>query len=88
MIVIADATPLHYLVLIRHADILHDLYGKLLIPEAVRRELQAERTPDAVKHWVAGPTPWIEIRHVNVGEDSRLSGLDQGECEAIALAEQ
>ena len=45
MIVIADTTPLHYLVLIDHAQILSALYGKVIIPDAVRRELQAQRTP-------------------------------------------
>jgi len=60
MIVIADTTRLHYLVLIDHAQILSALYGKVIIPDAVRRELQAQRTPDAVKVWLASPPPWIE----------------------------
>jgi predicted nucleic acid-binding protein len=43
MIVIADTTPLHYLVLIDRAEILTTLYGKVIIPEAVRRELQGAK---------------------------------------------
>ena len=39
MIVIADATPLNYLVLLSHADILRELYSRIIIPEAVFREL-------------------------------------------------
>ena len=87
MIVIADATPLHYLILIHQSDILSALYGRVIIPEAVRGELQAQETPDAVKRWMASPPPWIEFRHVTVGEDQSFGGLDPGEREAIALAE-
>jgi len=87
MIVIADTTPLHYLVLIDHAQILSALYGKVIIPDAVRRELQAQRTPDAVKVWLASPPPWIEVRYVTVVEDPSLRRLDPGEREAITLAE-
>jgi len=87
MIVIADTTPLHYLVLIDQSDILALLYGKVIIPEAVLCELQAPRTPDAVKRWLANPPPWIEVRHAAVGEDPCFTGLDPGEREAIALAE-
>jgi predicted nucleic acid-binding protein len=34
MIVIADTTPLNYLVLIDHSDLLPRLYGRVLIPPA------------------------------------------------------
>jgi predicted nucleic acid-binding protein len=62
MIVVADTTPLHYLVLIDHTEILNALYGRVIIPEAVRIELQAKRTPDAVKRWMASPPPWALCR--------------------------
>ena len=39
MIVIADTSPLNYLVLIGEADILQRLYRRVVIPEAVLREL-------------------------------------------------
>jgi predicted nucleic acid-binding protein len=87
MIVIADTTPIHYLILIRQSDVLNALYGQVIIPEAVRRELQAQKAPDTVKRWVGSPPPWIEFRRVSVGEDQPLKGLDPGEREAIALAE-
>ncbi len=38
MIVIADSTPLRYLVEIEYADILPKLFGHVLIPDAVLRE--------------------------------------------------
>jgi predicted nucleic acid-binding protein len=49
MIVIADTSPLHYLILLEHTEILQHLYGRVIIPRAVARELQAERTPPRVK---------------------------------------
>ena len=87
MIVVADTTPIHYLVLLRHADILQALYGQVIIPEAVFHELQAPATPATVKEWVASRPDWLEVQHVLVPQDLILTVLDPGECEAIALAE-
>ena len=53
MIVIADTTPLNYLVLIDQSHLLPQLYGRVLIPQAVYDELQQERTPAPVRAWVA-----------------------------------
>ena len=44
MIVIADTTPLNYLVLIGGVDILPELYGRILIPLAVWKEFQRPET--------------------------------------------
>ena len=35
MIVIADTSPLHYLILLEHTEILQHLYGRVIIPRAV-----------------------------------------------------
>jgi predicted nucleic acid-binding protein len=53
MIVIADATPLHYLILIHQADLLPQLFDRVLIPPAVFDELQHVETPESVRHWIA-----------------------------------
>ena len=45
MIVVADATPLRYLILIEAVDILPALYERILIPRIVADELQRPRTP-------------------------------------------
>ncbi len=86
MIVIADTNPLHYLVLLDRADVLRELYGRVIIPEAVLRELQARRTPAAVKQWVMSRPAWLEVQQVSVPQDLTLTELDAGEREAIALA--
>lgn len=61
MIVVADASPLNYLILIHEVHILHLLYGKILIPDAVCRELQHAGTPPEVAEWMAHPPDWLEI---------------------------
>ncbi len=87
MIVIAVISPLHYLVLLEHSEILQHLYGRVIIPRAVVRELQAERTPPRVRQWIASPPSWLEVREIAVPPDPALAELDPGEREAIALAE-
>ncbi len=87
MIVIAVISPLHYLVLLEHSEILQHLYGRVIIPRAVVRELQAERTPARVRQWIASPPSWLEVREIAVPPDPALAELDPGEREAIALAE-
>jgi len=43
-VVISDASPVRYLVLIGHADVLAGLYTDVLIPEAVAMELRQPAT--------------------------------------------
>lgn len=49
MIVVSDTTPLNYLVLIDQSHLLHELYGRVLIPGAVRDEMQRTDTPEKVR---------------------------------------
>jgi predicted nucleic acid-binding protein len=47
-VVLADTTPLNYLVLIGHVESLHLLFGEVMIPEAVFTELRHPKAPAAV----------------------------------------
>jgi predicted nucleic acid-binding protein len=87
MIVIADTSPLHYLILLEHAEVLRKLYGRVIIPEAVALELKSQKAPSAVKEWIKSPPEWMEVRRITVPADFSLAKLDAGEREAIALAE-
>lgn len=42
MIVVADASPICYLLLIGYVDLLQRLFGQVVIPQAVHDELSAE----------------------------------------------
>jgi predicted nucleic acid-binding protein len=88
LIVIADASPLNYLVLIGHVDILHQMYGRVVVPAGVLRELTAPGAPSSVQAWMNATPDWVEVRHVEVPADSGLDKLDEGEAEAIFLAER
>jgi len=64
MLVIADASPLHYLVLIASTDILPALFDRIVIPRAVAAELQHPQTPAVVRAWMATPPAWLDIQDV------------------------
>lgn len=87
MIVVADTSPLNYLVLIEEIRILEILYREIIVPTAVRDELLSEDAPAQVRRWMANPPTWLEIRSpLPVLRDP--TKLDPGETDAIALAEQ
>src|SRR5437879_13451152 len=87
MIVIADTSPLHYLILLERAEVLQHLYGRVIIPESVVRELPAQKRHAVVRQWITSPPEWLQIRQIAVPPDPALAELDLGEREAIALAE-
>ena len=87
MNVVSDASALINLARIGDLDLLRQLYGKLLIPEAVWREVvtRGAGRPGAKEIRTAS---WVETRGVankNLVRALR-QGLDAGEAEAIALA--
>jgi predicted nucleic acid-binding protein len=88
MIIIADTTPLNYLVLIQEVDLLPRLFGKVLIPPAVYKELEDPETPDSVRAWLARAPSWLNVQALHSPPDPALDYLDVGEREAIALAEE
>lgn len=88
MIVIADTTPLNYLVLIEQADLLPRLFGRVLIPPAVFEELRDLETPESVRAWLAHRPSWLQVQPLCSDPDPGLGYLDPGEREAIALAEE
>ena len=85
--VVANNTPLVALWVLGDLELLRDLYGEVLIPDAVRAEFLA--TESAERDAGLANAPWIksvslaDARHVLV-----YVGLDQGEAEALALAEE
>ena len=88
MIVVADTTPINYLILIEEIDVLPKLYGRVVIPRTVSEELMLSRAPLKVQEWIKQPPNWLEILVPTVVVDAKLAKLDAGEREAIALAEE
>ena len=87
MIVIADASPLNYLILIGDVDVLREMYGRVIVPAGVARELTVGGSPSVVRTWAGAAPGWVEIRRVDVPADAGLDAVDEGEAEAIVLAE-
>jgi len=84
MLIIADTSPLSYLILIQTIEVLPRLYGQIIIPPEVVGELQSIAGPDAVREWATKPPTWLDVR-VPKSIDATLR-LGAGERAAIALA--
>jgi predicted nucleic acid-binding protein len=86
VIIVSDTSSINNLAAINHLHLLQQLYGTVLIPEAVYRELTDPNFP------VAGATEvqtfiWIQTRPVQdrILVEALSNELDIGEAEAIAL---
>jgi predicted nucleic acid-binding protein len=86
--VVSNASPLNYLILIGHAEILPVLYQTVVISSGVLRELQASRTPEAVRSWVLQRPPWLEVQTMAAVPEQALSYLGIGESETIELVQR
>ncbi len=88
MIVVADSSPLHYLILLGEMDLLPRLYSEVTIPAAVADELTTVGAPPEVSAWMSRPPSWIRVAVVAAEDVETVSdALDPGERAAIALAE-
>lgn len=85
-LVIADTSPINYLILIGHIDILPALFERVILPIAVQQELANQGAPLEVRNWIASPPGWIELCDTAAASDDSLHDLDSGEAAAIALA--
>ena len=86
-IVIADTSPLNYLILIETIDLLPKLYGRIIIPGEVVDELLHSEAPISVKEWAYALPSWVEVRSTPSSNDPDLCRLDEGERCAILLAQ-
>ena len=90
--VVSDSTPLNYLALLSDFDLLRRLYGTLIIPPAVYREVIESGSEYPVAAAVtAALSSWISVAPsppaAQVAEVRRDCRLDLGESEAIVVAE-
>jgi predicted nucleic acid-binding protein len=89
MLVVADTSPINYLILIQHELLLPTLYTQVIIPPAVLRELEDPETPEAVRTWVAHRPAWFEVRTPQQPlAEAVFPALGAGEREAIVVAEE
>ncbi len=81
MIVVSDTSPITALLAVNQAGLLKQLFGEVIIPNAVEAELLRTHP---------GLPPWLQVRSVQNSAKTVLyaRSVDQGEAEAIALAEE
>lgn len=86
-LVVADISPLNYLVLIGQVDLLSSLFEKVIVPRIVHDELRHEEAPEGARRWIAQPPSWLEIADQDrVHADAELLSLEDGDRAAILLA--
>lgn len=87
MIIVCDTSPINNLAAINQLNLLHQLYGTVVIPKAVYQELIDPNFPvaGAIEVQTLG---WIQTYQVNNNAvvEALQNELDLGEAEAIALA--
>jgi predicted nucleic acid-binding protein len=86
MIVVADTSPLNYLIRLGYPDVLQEIYGRVLVPHAVLIEMQHPEAPSEVRAWASAPPQWLEEKQVQQIDGSLAPELGAGEREAISLA--
>jgi predicted nucleic acid-binding protein len=59
--VVADTSPLCYLLLIDQIDLLPLLFERVLIPKAVAAELTPTAADRKLREWIAMPPAWLEF---------------------------
>ncbi len=83
--VVSNTTPIISLLKLNRLDLLKQLYGQILIPLAVFREIEAGKTKGYYKD--LSKIDWISIVEIKDKKSVKyLLDLDQGEAEAIVLA--
>ena len=89
MVIVADTSPLNYLIVIGYADVLPVLFGEIWIPPMVLEELSRSGAPKPVRSFAPARPHWIRVSEA-VAIPARLAvseTIDAGERSAIALAE-
>ena len=88
MIIVSNTSPINYLILIGHINLLPELFQQIIIPQAVYSELSDASAPSPVQAWIATPPDWLKIQPVSQPSDAIVDLLDPGERAAILLAQE
>ena len=86
IVVVADTSPLNYLIQIEHDTVLPLLYERVLVPSAVIDELRHPNGLETVRTWLTRLPSWLLVENVVESENAELARLDRGERQAIELA--
>jgi predicted nucleic acid-binding protein len=84
-LVVADTSPVRYLVQIGLIDLLGALFDRVLLPSVVADELSHPSAPSTVQSWMKQLPEWATITPASETNDPLPATLDAGERSAIAL---
>ena len=89
MIVVSDTSPISNLIQIGRLDLLHEVFGEVLIPPMVQEEI-LELANFGIDLKAFLKSEWITTRSLRDPSKTTplLADLDEGESEAIALAKE
>lgn len=90
MVVVSDTSALSNLFKINRLELLRDVFGVVIVPEAVMREL-LELEKRGIDLSPVKNAAWIKVRSVQnkeLAEFYQKGILDEGESEAIVLAKE
>lgn len=85
LLVVADTSPVRYLLRIDQIDLLAQLFGSITLPSIVAGELRHSSAPADVQAWMSQLPSWVQIVTAPEVDDPVLNSLDAGERSAIAL---
>ena len=88
MIIVSNTSPINYLILIGHINLLPELFQQIIVPQEVYSELSDVFAPSSVQTWIAAPPDWLKIQPVSQPTDVLVELLDPGERAAILLAQE
>jgi predicted nucleic acid-binding protein len=71
-LVVADTSPLRYLVQIDQVDVVPQLFEKIFIPAVVCEELRHPSAPQVVRNWISSVPEWLKISEVRASSDPSL----------------
>lgn len=90
MMIVGNSTTLIYLAKIGKKFLLKKIFGRVVIPEEVRKEIvdkgKEQKVPDAFivdKNIKKG---WVKVKKVKIFNKLEEFGIDKGEAEVISLA--
>lgn len=89
--VVSDTSPLVYLTRLGHLGWLRELYGAIVLPEAVWKEITVggKGLPEGNAVEAAFASGWMSVRQASLPPELTADEeLDPGESEAIALARE
>lgn len=86
--VVVNSTPLIALAKVNRLELLKNMYGGIIIPDAVYREVTEKE--DVAARKIEDARDWIDIRTVNPDTDRRMYRvkLHDGEVEVMLLAQE